>query len=217
MIGRLLITGVVVMLWTAAVMANNLGVVGRTWPIAETDALTEIEARARQVDWNKIIDKKKVENFQGPPDRVSLPRAKRNRSFPVDLTYTTDIDVPDGKGGILYPKGYTFNPLDYVTYPKTIVVIDGSDPEQVKWLAVSEYATRLDVTLLLIEGRYGPVAKRVKRPVFYANRKIIDRFGLKAVPSIIRQKGRLMEVTEFALPVGTSRHTAATRKKQEAP
>ena len=60
------------MLWTAAVLANNLGEVGRTWPIAETDALAEIEARARQVDWNKIIDKKKVETFQGPPDSDNL-------------------------------------------------------------------------------------------------------------------------------------------------
>jgi conjugal transfer pilus assembly protein TraW len=217
MIGRFLATGVVVMLWTAAVMANNLGEVGRTWPIAEVDALTEIEARARQVDWNKVIDKKKVETFQGPPDTMRLPRAKRDRVFLVDLTYTTEIDVPDGKGGILYPKGYTFNPLDYLTYPKTMVVINGNDPEQVQWLAASEYATRLDVTLLLTEGRYGPVAKRVNRPVFYANRKIIDRFRLKAVPSIIRQKGRLIEVTEVALPIGISRPAATARKKQEAP
>ena len=200
MIGRFLATGVVVMLWTAAVMANNLGEVSRPWPIAETDALTEIAARARQVDWSKALDKKKIENYQGPPDRVRLPRAKRNRSFPVDLTYTTDIDVPDGNGGILYPKGYTFNPLDYVTYPKTIVVIDGSDPEQVKWLAVSEYDKILDVTLLLTEGSYEVVAKRVSRPVFYADRKIVERLRLKAVPSVIRQKGRQMEVSEILVP-----------------
>jgi conjugal transfer pilus assembly protein TraW len=217
MIGRLLITGVVVMLWTAAVMANNLGEVGRTWPIAETDALTEIETRARQVDWNKVLNKKKVETFSGPPDMGRLPRAKQDQVFPVDLTYTTEIDVPDGKGGILYPKGYTFNPLDFVTYPKTLVVINGNDPQQVQWLAASDYSTRLNVMLLLTEGRYGPVAKRIKRPVFYANRKIIDRFRLKAVPSIIRQKGRLMEVTEVALPVGTSRPAPAARKKHEAP
>ena len=42
------------------------------------------------------------------------------------MTYTTEIDVPDGKGGILYPKGYTFNPLEYLTYSKTIIVINGS-------------------------------------------------------------------------------------------
>ena len=194
---RLLITGLVVVLWTTAVLAKNQGEVGRTWPIAEKDALTEIEAKARQVEWRKVLERKKVEQYRGPPDKGSLPRAKRDRTFPVDLTYTTSIDVPDGKGGILYPQGYTFNPLDYVTYPKTLVVINGNDPEQVQWLAASEYATWLDVMLLLTEGSYRFVAKRVSRPVFYADRKIIERFGLKAVPSIIRQKGRLMEVSEI--------------------
>ena len=197
---RLLITGLVVVLWTTAVLAKNLGEVGRTWPIAEKDALTEIEAKARQVEWRKVLERKKVENYQGLPDKGSLPRAKRDRTFPVDLTYTTSIDVPDGKGGILYPRGYTFNPLDYVTYPKTLVVINGNDPEQVQWLAASEYATRLDVMLLLTEGSYQSLAKRVSRPVFYADRKIIDRLHLQAVPSVVRQKERLMEVSEIAVP-----------------
>ena len=197
---RLLITGLVVVLWTTAVLAKNLGEVGRTWPIAEKDALTEIEAKARQVEWRKVLERKKVENYQGLPDKGSLPRAKRDRTVPVDLTYTTSIDVSDGKGGILYPQGYTFNPLDYVTYPKTLVVINGNDPEQVQWLAASEYATRLDVMLLLTEGSYQSLAKRVSRPVFYADRKIIDRLHLQAVPSVVRQKERLMEVSEIAVP-----------------
>ena len=101
----MLIMGLVVILWTTAVLAKNLGEVGRTWPIAEKDALTEIEAKARQVEWRKVLERKKVERYQGPPDRGSLPRAKRDRTFPVDLTYTTSIDVPDGKGGILYDRG----------------------------------------------------------------------------------------------------------------
>jgi len=191
-----------------SVQAKVLGTFGMTYRISERDAQAEIEERARQVDWSKVLDKRKVENYQGPPDRVSLPRAKRNRSFPVDMTYTTVIDVPDGKGGILYPKGYTFNPLDYVTYPKTLVVIDGSDQEQVKWLAASEYDKRLDVTLLLTEGSFGTLSMRVSRPLFYADRKMIERLKLKAVPSVIKQKGRLMEVTEVALPVGKAKAAA---------
>ena len=205
MIRRSGLAVIALMVGVTSVQAKVLGTFGMTYRIVEQDALAEIEERARQVDWNKILDKRKVENYQGPPDRLSLPRAKRNRSFPVDMTYTTEIDVPDGKGGILYPKGYTFNPLDYVNYPKTLIVINGSDSEQVKWLAASEYDKRLDVTLLLTEGMYGAVAKRVSRPVFYANRKIIERFKLKAVPSIIRQKDRAMEVTEGALPGGKSK------------
>ncbi len=187
------------MVCISSVQAKELGTFGMTYRIAERDALGEIEERAKNVDWHKVLDKRKVENFQGPPDRVRLPRARRNRNFPVDMTYTTEIDVPDGKGGVLYPKGYTFNPLDYVTYPKTLVVIDGTDPGQVKWFAASEYDKRLDVTLLLTEGSFGAVSKRISRPLFYADGKIVERLKLKAVPSIVRQKGRIMEVTEVKL------------------
>lgn len=196
------------MVCVSSAQAKELGTFGMTYRIAERDALAEIEERAKQVDWHKVLDKRKVENFQGPPDRVRLPRAKRNRSFPVDMTYTTEIDVPDGRGGILYPKGYTFNPLDYVTYPKTLVVIDGADPEQVKWFATSEYDKRLDVMLLLTEGNFGNVSKKISRPLFYADRKIVERLKLQAVPSVVRQKGRIMEVTEVKLTkiIGTPAH-----------
>jgi conjugal transfer pilus assembly protein TraW len=211
------LTVIALMLGVSSVQAKVLGTFGTTYQIAEKDALAEIEARARQVDWSKVLDKRTVENYQGPPDKANLPRAKKNRSFPVDMTYTTEIDVPDGKGGILYPKGYTFNPLDYVIYPKTLVIINGADPEQVKWFATSEYDKRLDVTLLLSEGNFGTVSKRISRPLFYADRKIIDRLKLKAVPSVIRQKGRLMEVTEivvsFDIPKAKRHRSSSTHAK----
>jgi conjugal transfer pilus assembly protein TraW len=204
---------IALMLCAVPAKATKLGTFGMTYRIAERDALTEIEERARQVDWDKILDKKKIENYQGPPNKGGLPQAQHDRVFQVDMTYTTEIDVPDGKGGNLYPKGYTFNPLDYVKYPKILVVINGNDPEQVKWLAASEYAKRLDVTLLLTEGVYGAVVKRVNRPAFYANRKIIERLKLKAVPSIIRQQDRIMEVTEVALPVGKPKNSGRVNRK----
>ncbi len=213
MIRRTGLAVIALVLGISSAQAKVIGTYGTTYRITERDALAEIEERARQVDWNKVLDKRKVENYQGPPDKASLPRAKRNRSFPVDMTYTTEIDVPDGKGSILYPKGYTFNPLDYVTYPKTLVIINGTDPDQVKWFAASEYDKRLDVTLLLTEGNFGGVSKRISRPLFYADRKMIERLKLKAVPSVIKQKGRLMEVTEVALPVGKAK--AASRSSQD--
>ncbi|BEH08869.1 hypothetical protein GSUET_04810 [Geobacter sulfurreducens subsp. ethanolicus] len=216
MIRRTGLAVIALVLGVTSVQAKVIGTFGTTYRITERDALAEIEERARQVDWNKVLDKRKVENYQGPPDKASLPRAKRNRSFPVDMTYTTEIDVPDGKGGILYPKGYTFNPLDYVIYPKTLVVIDGTDPEQVKWFAASEYDKRLDVTLLLTEGSFGAVSKRISRPLFYADSKMIERLKLKAVPSVIKQKGRLMEVSEiYVSPV--SGNTTGSKADKHAP
>ena len=180
----------------ASANAKDLGTFGRTYPIAEKDALTEIEERARQVNWEKVLDKRKLENFQGPPDKATLPRAQRGQVRQVDMTYTAEIDVPDGKGGILYPKGYTFNPLDFITYPKTIIVINGNDKDQVSWFKDSGYSQQMDVTLMITEGAFGVVTMKVNRTVFYATTKIINRFQLAAVPSIIKQKGQYMEVTE---------------------
>jgi len=197
---RRLVLALLAVLAVTCAHAKSLGSVGTTYEIAEKDALTEIEERAKGIDWGKVVQRKAVEDYDGPQDRISLPRAGRDRTFTVNMSYTLQMDIPDGKGGILYPKGYTFNPLDYVAFAKTLVVINGSDPEQVKWFAASEYKNRLDVMLLLTEGRYGRLGKKLNVSLFYADTQLVERLQLAAVPSIIRQEGREMVVREVAVP-----------------
>jgi len=182
-----------------SVNANVLGTVGRTYPIAEKDAVTELQERASQIDWKHMYSKVRPENYR-PEGLKDIPRARKSRSFLVDMTYTLDADIPDGKGGILYPAGYTFNPLDYVSFDKTLVVIDGTDSEQVSWFASSKYRGKTDVMLLITNGSAMGLQKRLKQPVFYATQPILQRFALVAVPSVIHSKDRLMEVVEVALP-----------------
>lgn len=190
---------VVIMLVATAAHARVLGSVGATYAIAEKDALVEIEQKAKGIDWSKVVTRKSIEEYDGPSDRTSLPRATRDRSFPVDMTYTLVTDIPDGKGGVLYPKGYTFNPLDYVTFARTIVVINGNDPEQVKWFAASAYRKRIDVMCLLTEGSYRSLGKKLDVPLFYADSMLIERLQLTAVPSVVRQEGKVMVVHEYAV------------------
>jgi len=201
---------VVIVLITGAIIAfalpcfasmHRLGNFGATYDIAEPDALAELKARAAKVNWNKIISEEKMEQLARNyhPDLSPLPRAQQHRVRLVDMTYTLPFDIPDGKGGVLYPKGYTFNPLDYIKYPKTIVVIDGTDPEQVAWLADSKYCGSLNTVILLSAGSYDEVSRQLDRPVYYADAYMVERFDLRAVPSVIRQKGRYMEVTEIAV------------------
>ena len=197
----LFVTMMAVLVGSAA-NARELGTVGATYAIAEKDALVEIEQKAKSIDWSKVIKRKPIEEYNGPEDRMSLPRAARNRSFPVDMTYTLQIDIPDGKGGILYPKGYTFNPLDYISFTKALVVINGNDQEQVKWFAASEYKGRVDVMLLLTEGHYGRLGKKLAVPLFYADSQIVERLHLVAVPSVVKQEGTEMVVREIAVPRG---------------
>jgi len=186
----------------SSVQAKHLGTFGTTYPIVEKDALEEIQEKARNTDWDKDFNRemweKKLKAYR-PSELKSLPRAETDRVFLVDPTYTLHFDIPDGKGGVLYPKGYTFNPLDYVSFPNTLVFIDGSDPIQVGWLASSEYSTDGSAMILITAGSYYDLFTRLKRPVFYADARIVEKFRLSAVPAVVYQKENLFEVREIAI------------------
>ena len=180
-------------------LASSDNVLGRTYSIAEKDALQEIKDRANQINWKKVVTEgkeKEVKDYQ-PADLKRLPRATEYSTYLVDMTYTLDMDVPDGKGGILYPKGYRFNPLDYMRFSSTIVVIDASDPDQVDWFKDSSYSAAFNTKLLLSDGNHQDAAKKLERPVFYLNEKIAFRFQLQAVPSVVVQSGRYMEIRQI--------------------
>lgn len=178
------------------VHAKDLGRVGKVYPVKERDALEELEARAAKVNWKKHLDKIKPEKYR-PGNLVGLPRATKTTRRLVDMTYTLDMDVPDGKGGIVYPKGYSFNPLDYLPFRKILVIINPDDPDQLHWFKSSEYATRIDVMPLITQGSAVGIGKAISRPVFYADSRIIDKFDVRSVPAVVRQSGRMMEVTEY--------------------
>ena len=188
------------LLITLAIVANanaqTLPDVGRTYDIAEQDALSELESHASKFDWQKEIKKVKPESYH-PEDLPVLPVALKQRTFIVDPTYTLTQDIPDQNGGILYPSGYRFNPLDYISYSKTIVFINGTSKDQVQWFFESPYAHKTDVVLLLIDGQALKMGKQLSRPVFFASQKITQRFQLAAVPSVVKTSGRMFEVTEF--------------------
>ena len=179
---------------------KDLGTVGRVYAIAEKDCLNEIREKAKKLDWDKIKKEsiEKAEKYK-PEDLIQLPKATQNKTFLVDMSYTLENDVPGKDGKIIYPKGYRFNPLKYIDYPITLVVIDGSDSDQVQWFQNSKYAKNYRVRLLITDGYYVELRKKLKRPVYYANRLIVERLQLDRLPCIVNQKGVHMEVKEIAI------------------
>jgi conjugal transfer pilus assembly protein TraW len=184
--------------------AKDLGVYGAVYGIAEKDALKEIEDRVKEANTNRIVNKgelvKKLRNY-APEDlkEMKLPPAQKERTFFVDMTYTLDRDIADEKGNVVYPKGYMFNPLDYVAYPGTIVILNGNSATQVAWFKHSGHNADLKAKLLITDGSYAELSKALKRPVFYASQAVINVFQIKAVPSVVQQKGNLMEVREIVM------------------
>lgn len=94
-------------------------------------------------------------------------------------------------------KEMSSTPKGYITYPGIIVIMDGKSLSQVAWFKGSQYSKDLKAKLLITDGSYAELSKTLKRPVFYANRAIIEVFQIKAVPSVVRQNGTMMEVREI--------------------
>jgi conjugal transfer pilus assembly protein TraW len=181
-------------------MINNLGVVGETYPIAEPDVVAELkEATAIK---NRFRDDEFFERMKiyQPEDLHHLSRATRDRTFLVDMTYTLERDLLDGDGKVIYPKGFTFNPLDYVSFSGGMLVIDGSDPTQVRWFTKTPYVNNHRVRLLLSGGYAYNLIEELKRSVFYLTDEIADRLQLVAAPSLVIQKGDKLQVREILVP-----------------
>ena len=180
--------------------AQDLGRFGRTYPIIEPDGIEEMKNAARQVDWSKYFNKSAMEKAMHdyrPRGFMSLPKASSDRVRQVDISYSVEFDVIDpSSGAVLYPKGYTFNPLDYMTFHKKIVVIDGSDHEQVEWFNKSKYSKDPMTVLLITGGVFYEVSEKVKRSVFFATDKIVRRLQIQYVPSVAYQNQRMIEVVE---------------------
>ncbi len=177
----------------------DLGAVGKTYPVIERDASEELRERVRAVDWQHTLARNGIESMKHykPGAAGSLPRARENRVRMVDMTYTLDFDITDGKGSVVYPKGYAFNPLDFMNYDRTIVVVNGADREQVEWFKASPYFKKPNVMILITDGNYYDMSEELGRPVYFADEKIISRLKLRFVPSVAVQKQRMMEVSEI--------------------
>ena len=185
--------------WASTV--EDLGIVGKTYPVIEQDALSVMQQNAGKVDWRAYFSQKGEQYLKQyrPSDLADLNVAKAPHVYTVDLTYTLEMDIPDGKGGILYPRGYTFNPLDYLNYPATIVVIDGNDEAQIRWFEDCAFNDKYSTRLLISQGSYVDLSRRLKRQVYYLSKIVAERFKITATPSVVCQKGNMMEVTQIAV------------------
>jgi conjugal transfer pilus assembly protein TraW len=184
----------------AAIWAKDLGTYGATYAIIEEDAIGHLKKAIAGFDMEKFKKSQieKIRNFK-PKDLVDLPVAREDRVFEVDMTGTIPEDIVGINGEVIYPKGYRYNPMKYVFMRRILVFIDGRDEKQIQWYKKSPYTTDMRTMLLITDGSYWEVKNKLKTMVYYANRKIIDRMGIKAVPSVAVQNKTELEVREYAI------------------
>ncbi|WP_225934826.1 hypothetical protein [Cupriavidus sp. EM10] len=76
--------------------------------------------------------------------------------------------------------------------------IDGRDPKQVQYAK-----KRIDENprdkVVLVAGSFLKLDREWKRPVYFDQQGILTQhFGIKRVPAVLSQKGKMLQVEEFA-------------------
>jgi conjugal transfer pilus assembly protein TraW len=178
---------------TVSAAANAATVIGPTYPIAEPDTATELHNRASAVDWKKYfsIDATKEQAFES----IHLPRAVHNGSYLFDPTYAIPREITDAKGKVLYPAGYKINVYDRITMPGRVLVIENR-AEDLRWLREVAKPANGD-KVLLAGGNVYAAREETHLPLYLLDQRFVERFGLRAVPSIVRQEGNRLRVSEY--------------------
>ena len=180
-----------------ATIIKDLGVVGKTYPIVEPDIILEMKQKmANQERMNSAMLRNRLRDYK-PADLHELPNATKDNQKIVDMTYTLPVDLLDADGKIIYPKGFTFNPLDYVTFRRGLVILNGNDSEQLRWFEKSPYYESHQAMLLITDGSAYDLISKLQRPVFYLTKDIATRLRLAAVPSVVIQEQDKMQIFEF--------------------
>jgi conjugal transfer pilus assembly protein TraW len=178
---------------------------GKVYPIAERDFLSEVEEKAKKVE---PIVRKKIEEeerkFLESKGEI-LTKAKKSYSYYVDITYTLPEDImyydrESNQWKVLYPKGYRFNPIDYIMVdPPPIVVFNACDKSEVDF--VSNFVKDNPLGYIYVSSGC-PIGKIDSNfQIFLLTKELKDKFKLKNTVSVISidRPKRMVLVRVFAV------------------
>jgi len=205
LVGYLAAASLVALIASCDASAKDFGVIGKTYPIIERDLIEVIHERIQQKKESGELDAlhrgmaERSKGYARRPPGVALPRAEEYRVTEVNPVYTLEKDITDADGKVIFKAGTKVNPLEVNPLTKTLCFIDGDDPEQVIWLKT--YCGKdLRNKLIMVNGDYLAVTEKTGMRIYFDQRGyLVERFGIKAVPAVIRQNGKVLYVEEFPI------------------
>ena len=193
-----------VLLCPTEALARDYGQRGTVFPVIERDLLEQIHSRLTQMErsgetarLNEDLKRRTIARVNRPDPVAGIVRASEARRWQFDPTITLAADIRGAKGELIHAAGTRVNPLDSVGLRADLLFLDGDDPDQLAW-ALKQDA---NAKLILVKGAPLELMKaRQRRFYFDQGGKLTERFGIRSVPARVRQQGRLLEISEIALP-----------------
>ena len=184
--------------------AKDLGVQGATFEIKERSLLEIIYERLRKLETtNKLADHQKEiqarvkSSIENPLPVAGITTATSYAARTYDPSIIVDEDIKDHKGNFIARKGTHVNPLDYQSFGKPLILIQGDDESQVSW------ALKQDAKIVLVSGKPLQLARNHKKMFYFDQGAILsNKFSIKAVPARISQKDKKLLIEELNLEGG---------------
>lgn len=199
------IVAVAIAAHAAASPAASLSAIGPTYPIGEESALDMIMKKLREKERTGKLKQlkeeavrrsmKSIENMP-PVDGIVTATERVRRTIDPTVTYTKPVTTEDGR--IVIAAGTRINPLEMTSLTKTLVFFDGRDPEQREAVYNLMRKGLGQVKPILVAGSWLDLTKAWKTQVYYDQHgSLSKRFGIRAVPSVIRQQDKVLAVDEI--------------------
>lgn len=184
----------------------------RVYDIVEPDFVETAKAFARTEEFKKEVIKERdrqVEQIKAAQGE-RLPVSDRDYSYKVNYYYTLPQDIPkvDKAGnivGILYPKGYVFEPLKYmVNQPSPLIIYNPCIKEELefvnnmrkvfdknykRYILITSGCSMEDISQL-----------NINYPTYLLDKDSIKKFNLKHTVSVVNAnlKEGVFDVTVYS-------------------
>ena len=190
------------MLATLPARAQDLGVIGPVYPIAEPNLLEVILGKLRVAGEDGTLARLQREalariqqGVEDPAPVAGLSSTRQPRRFHHDPSIVVQEAIRDADGRVIVPPGTVVNPLDTVTLSQALLFIDARDREQVESARKLIDERQGKVKVILTGGSYLDLMRRWKRPVYFDQHgQLVERLGIRQVPALVTQDGRRLRI-----------------------
>ena len=186
---------------------------GALFEIAEQDPLEEIRKAVAGISWDQV--KKRLHNklnasLEHIRSPIDLPPASKDTSRLLEFSATLPFDVLDPETNeVLYPEGFTFHPLDYVSPQGSLIIFNGLRDAEITWLKsqLEQDTFTSPVRIASTAGNIRNLSSHLQTPVFSAASiaaKATEKGWCRATPCVISFSDGKILAREFAVATGST-------------
>ncbi len=188
-------------------VAKDFGIQGVTYEIAEKDFLKELQEKLQEAQksgklakFQDDVKKQMISSVNSPKAVEGITKATFAREWYFDPSVSKPTDLADQNGQVFYRAGTKVNPLDYMSFTKTLIFIDGDDEAQVRWALEQNKIKKSKTKIILVRGRVIDLMRQKKVRLYFDQQgTLTTKFGIKAVPATVAQEGKMLKVMEVPL------------------